>query len=143
MKARWMGMASLACVVAWALLTGVGRAQDGKPASAGAKSGKEEVKGGRLPMYFGQIGLSKKQEEDVRKAAQPFDEKIVQVRKQIAELEKQMDELDAEKVVACEKVLTDGQRSALAARREQAESEKASRKKKANSDTSKSDELKP
>ena len=114
-----------------------------KEGGSQAKAGKEEVKG-RLPIYFGQIGLSKKQEDDVRKAAQPFDEKVVHLRKQIADLDKQIDDLDAEKVAACEKVLTEGQKTALMARRDQAEAEKAARRKKAaNGDGAKTEEPKP
>jgi hypothetical protein len=143
MKLRRMNVMGVACALSLALIAGLSRAQDEKKKGPDPKSGKEEVKG-RLPIYFGQIGLSKKQEDDVRKAAQPFDEKIVTLRKQVADLEKQMDDLDAEKVAACEKVLTDGQKSALMARREQAEAEKAARKKKtASSDGAKTDEQKP
>jgi uncharacterized coiled-coil DUF342 family protein len=130
MKWRSMVVIGVSCALSVALLSGLSRAQDPKKPGTEAKSTKDEVKG-KLPIYFGQIGLSKKQEDDVRKAAQPFDEKIMKVRKQIAELDKQIDDLDDEKVMACEKVLTDGQRTALKARRDQAEAEKAARKKKA------------
>jgi len=143
MKLRRMNAVGVACALALAVLAGLSRAQDEKKESSGTKSGKEEVKG-KLPIYFGQIGLSKKQEDEVRKAAQPFDEKIFHFRKQIAELDKQIDELDAQKVAACEKVLTDGQRTALMARRDQAEAEKAARKKKAGSaDGPKGEDQKP
>jgi hypothetical protein len=139
-KRVWLvGLSSALCL---ALCAGLTRAQDDAKRPA-ASSGKEEVKG-RLPIYFGQIGLSRKQEDDVRKAAQPFDEKIVALRKQIADLDKQIDDLDAEKVAACEKMLTDGQKSALVARRQQAEADKAARKKKtANGESPKPEETKP
>jgi hypothetical protein len=143
MKLRRMSVAGVMCALSLAVLAGLSRAQDEKKGGSQPKSGKEEVKG-RLPIYFGQIGLSKKQEDDVRKAAQPFDEKIVQLKKQIADLDKQIDDLDAEKVTACEKVLTEGQKTALMARRDQAEAEKAARKKKAaNNDGAKTEGPKP
>ena len=142
MKLRRMSVVGVACALSLALLAGLSSAQDEKKGPE-AKTGKEEVKG-KPPIYFGQIGLSKKQEDDVRKAAQPFDEKIVRLRRQVAELEEQMDELVAEKVAACERILTEGQKSALMARREQAEAEKEARKKKTStSDSSKTDEQKP
>src|SRR5262245_7702019 len=141
MKWRRMSEVGVTCALCLALIAGLSRAQDEKKGPE-PKSGKEEVKG-KLPIYFGQIGLSKKQEDDVRKAAQPFDEKIVHLRKQLAEIEKQMSDLEAEKVTACEKVLTEGQRTALTARREQAEADKAARKKKANDGNGEKTETKP
>lgn len=143
MKWRRMVVSGIACLVSLALVAGLSRAQDDKKGSADSKPGKEEVKG-RLPIYFGQIGLSKKQEDDVRKAAQPFDEQIAKLKKQLAELDKQMDDLDAQKVAACEKVLTEAQMTALKARRDQAEAEKAARKKKtAATNGTKGDDSKP
>jgi cell division protein ZapA (FtsZ GTPase activity inhibitor) len=92
------------------------------------KSAEKEVKG-RLPRYFGQIGLSKKQEEEMRKVAQPFDERISQLRKQINEFEKQIDDHESAKIAACEKLLTEAQKAALKERRDPAELERANRKK--------------
>src|SRR5262249_41762909 len=87
MKLRRMSVVCVACVLSLAILAGLSRAQDDKKKGPDTNSGKEEVKG-KLPLYFGQIGLSKKQEDEVRKVAQPFDEKLVHLRKQVAELEK-------------------------------------------------------
>ena len=138
---RWL-MVALSCAVSLALVAGLSRAQDEKK-TTDSKAGKEEVKG-RLPNYFGQIGLSKKQEDDVRKAGQPFDEKIVGLKKQIAELEKQIDQLEADKLGAAEKLLNESQKTALKGRREAAEAEKSSKKKKtANGDSNKTEEKKP
>jgi hypothetical protein len=66
------------------------------------------------------------------------------VRKQIAELEKQIDQLEADKLVVCEKLLNESQKTALKGRRETAEAEKAAKKKKtANGDSNKTEENKP
>ena len=142
MTMRRLLVAGLSCLVSLALVAGLTRAQDEKKATD-SKASKDEVKG-RLPNYFGQIGLSKKQEEDVRKAAQPFDEKIATLKKQIADLEKQIDEQEAKKLGECEKVLNENQKTALKGRRDEADKEKASKKKKtANGDTNKTEEKKP
>ena len=123
------------------LVASLSRAQDKKE---GASKADEKVKKAAIPDYFGQIGLSDKQKEDVRKAAQPFEEKITALRKQIADLQKQIDEQEAAKLVACEKLLNDNQKTALKGRREEAEKEKAAKKSKtANGDGNKSEEKKP
>jgi hypothetical protein len=138
-RSRWV-VGIVSCSMSLALLAGLGRAQEEKK-SASKAAGKDEVKG-RLPLYFGQIGLSGKQEDEVRKVAQPFDERIAKVKKQIAELEKQIDDIDAEKLIACEKLLSDGQKSALKARREQAATERAAKSKKTGDGDSKKEEKK-
>ncbi len=131
----------LSCMLSLAVVTGLSLAQEKKE---GASKGDEKVKKAAIPDYFGQIGLSDKQKEDVRKAAQPFDDKIASLRKQIAELQKQIDEQEDAKLVACEKLLNDGQKQALKGRREAAEAEKASKKKRtANGDGKTSEEKKP
>jgi hypothetical protein len=136
-------MVASSCALSLALVAAMSLAQDEKKTTDSKSDKKDEVKG-RLPNYFGQIGLSKKQEDDVRKAAQPFDEKIVGLKKQIADLEKQIDVLEADKLVAAEKVLNESQKTALKGRREAAEAEKASKKKKtANGDSNKTEEKKP
>ena len=135
-------------MVAWAfaaslaLFAGLSRPQDEKK-SVESESAKAEVKG-RLPNYFAQIGLSEKQQERVREAALPFDEKVANLRKQIADLKKQIGQLESDRLVACEKLLNDYQKSALKGRRDEAEKEKAAKKQKtAIGDRSKSEEKKP
>jgi hypothetical protein len=141
MRKSWIVASS--CALSLALVAAMTLAQDEKKTTDSKPTKTDEVKG-RLPNYFGQIGLSKKQEEDVRKAAQPFDEKIVALKKQIADLEKQIDEQEAKKLGECEKVLNESQKTALKGRREAAEAEKTSKKKKtANGDTKKPEEKKP
>ena len=141
MVRRGLLLVALACAVSLALVAGLSRAQDKKE---GASKADEKVKKAAIPDYFGQIGLSEKQKEDVRKAAQPFDDKIASIRKQIADLEKQIDEQEAAKLVACEKLLNDNQKTALKGRRDEAEKEKAAKKQKtANGDSNKSEDKKP
>ncbi len=117
------------CLLSLALITAITVAQDeNKATKSKSPKAKEEVKG-RLPIYFGQIGLSGKQEDEVRKAAQPFEVKIVALRKQIEDLETQIDEQESLKLAACEKLLNENQKTALKGRRESAEAEKAAKKK--------------
>ena len=129
MWCRRLAIVWLAIAVSIAIGTGLSVAKDANRGASGNSTDKKEEVKGRLPIYFGQIGLSKKQEDEVRKTAQPFDVKIQGLRKEISELESQIDQLDKEKVLSCEAVLTDNQKAALKARREQAELEKAARKK--------------
>lgn len=133
------------CSVALAMVGTLSRAQEEKKGTETKSAEKGKVKG-KLPLYFGQIGLSKKQEDDVRKAGQPFDEKIAELRQKVAELEKQIDQQDSAKLAACEKLLSENQKSVLKERRETAEKEAAARKKagkKADGDEKKSEEKKP
>ena len=92
------------------------------------KTGEKAVKG-KLPNHFDHIGLTKKQEEDVRSAAKPFDEQIVKIRKQVDELEKQIHQLEADKATACEQKLTELQKASLKERRETTAKEAAAKKK--------------
>ena len=141
MLSRRMVAVGVSCVLSLALVAGLSRAQDKKE---GASKADEKVKKAAIPDYFGQIGLSDKQKEDVRKAAQPFDDKIGALRKQIADLQKQIDEQEAAKLVACEKLLNENQKQALKGRRDEADKEKAAKKKKAaNGDSTKPEEKKP
>jgi hypothetical protein len=135
----------VSCLLTLGLIAGLSRSQETQEKKKeGAAKSDEKVKKAAIPDYFGQIGLSDKQKEDVRKAAQPFDDKIASLRKQIAELQKQIDEQEAAKLAECEKLLNDGQKQALKGRREAAESEKASKKKKtANGNSAKTEEKKP
>jgi TolA-binding protein len=134
----------VSAVLALVIAVGLTSAQEQKKGTESKSAEKEKVKG-KLPNYFAQIGLSRKQEDDVRKAAQPYDERIAELRKQIDEMDKQVDEQEAAKLAACEKLLTEGQKTALAERRTAAEAEKAkkkSAKKTANGGEKKSDEKK-
>jgi hypothetical protein len=138
---RRSGIAAVACAVSLALVAGLSLAQEEKRGADSKSAEKDEVKG-RLPIYFGQIGLSKKQEDDVRKAAQPYDEKIAQIKKQIKDLDKQVQDQEAAKLAACEKLLTDNQKTVIKERRSQAEVERADRKK-SNKKTANGDGGKP
>ena len=144
-RSKWSGVI-VSCAVVLAMVGALSRAQDEKKGTE-AKSGEKEKVKAKVPMYFGQIGLSKKQEEDVRKAALPFDEKIHELRQKVKELEKQIDDQEAAKTTACEKLLNDGQKAALKGRRETAEKEAADRKKAGkkagDADAKKPDEKKP
>ena len=140
---------AVSCSLALALFSGLTLAQEQKKGDDPKSAEKDKVKG-KLPTYFGQIGLSKKQEDDVRKIAQPFDEKLSPLHKQVQELGKQIKELEEAKLAACEKSLTEGQRTALKERRATADTERAAdaakkkdTKKAANGDGNKPEEKKP
>lgn len=136
LRSRLM-MVAVSCVVSLGLIAGFSRAQETQEKKKEGAKSEEKVRKASIPDYFGQIGLSDKQKEDVRKAAQPFDDKI-------ADLQKQIDDQEKAKLAACEKVLTDGQRAALKERRETAQREKAAKKtKKANGESTKPEEKKP
>jgi hypothetical protein len=140
-----MVMIGVSCVLTMGLIAGLSRSQETQEKKKeGAAKSDEKVRKASIPDGFGQIGLSDKQKEDVRKAAQPFDDKITSLRKQIADLQKQIDEQEAAKSLACEKFLNENQKTALKGRREAAEAEKTPKKKKtANGDSTKPEEKKP
>jgi TolA-binding protein len=139
MMAKRFVVAGLSCALSLALVAGLSRAQETQEKKKeGAAKSEEKVRKASLPDYFGQIGLSDKQKDDVRRATQEFDEKIASIRKQILDLEKQIDEQEEKKLAAAENLLTEGQKTALKERRETATREKAARKtKKANGDEKK------
>ncbi len=132
-KVRWFAV-GLPCALALALVAGLGVAQEPK------KDGESKAKVKRktsLPNYFAQIGLSPKQQDDVRKIVEEYDAKIEALKKQIEDLE-------AEKMEKCEAALTEGQRTALKERRAAAEADKKAKKasKAANGDEKKPEEKK-
>jgi hypothetical protein len=73
----------------------------------------------RVPSYFGQIGLTPEQREAIYKIRAEHQARIT-------ELEKQVAELRAEELGACEGVLTETQKQLLAQRRKAAAAKKAS-----------------
>jgi hypothetical protein len=76
----------------------------------------------RVPDFFGQIGLTPAQKEDVYKIRATH-------QKQIDELEKQVAKLRSEMVTECETVLTDTQKELLGNLRKASAETKAARKK--------------
>ncbi len=132
---------AISCLLSLGLLVGLSRAQEKKE---GAGKSDEKVKKASIPDYFGDIGLSEKQKDDVRKATQPMDEKIASLKKQIADLQKQVVEQEGLKLAAAEKLLTDVQKASLKERRATADAEKSAKKTKktANGDEKKPDEKK-
>jgi TolA-binding protein len=76
----------------------------------------------RVPDFFGQIGLTPVQKEDVYKIRAKH-------QKQIDELEKQVAKLRSEMVTECETVLTDTQKELLANLRKASVEARAARKK--------------
>ncbi len=136
-RARWFAV-GLPCALALALAAGLGAAQEPKKDGDGKATDKGKAKRKTsLPNYFAQIGLSPKQQDDIRKVVEEYDAKVEALRKQIEELE-------AEKLEKCEAALTDGQKTALKERRVAAEAEKKAKKaaKTANGDEKKPDEKK-
>lgn len=78
----------------------------GKPAAAKKASDPSR----RVPAFFGQIGLSQDQKEDIYKIRAKHLEKI-------AALQKQIDEIKAEEMKECESKLSESQKLLLDARR--------------------------
>ncbi len=72
----------------------------------------------RVPPFFGQIGLSPEQKEEIYKVRGKHQEKIDALEKQIATIRGEM-------MAECESKLTDTQKQALESRRASAESKKA------------------
>src|SRR3954447_3814825 len=123
------GLATVALLVTGSLI-----AQEPGTTKAPSKSGSAKAKGPRdpsqkVPPYFGQIGITDEQRESIYKIQGRHQAKI-------DELEKQIDEIQAQKLAECEGVLTDSQKQILAHRRtaaaekrsDSAEKEKAKEK---------------
>ena len=72
----------------------------------------------RVPPFFGQIGLSPEQKEEIYKVRGKHQEKIEALEKQIATIRGEM-------MAECESKLTDTQKQALESRRTSVESKKA------------------
>ncbi len=70
----------------------------------------------RVPRFFGQVGLSLEQKEEIYKIRGKHRQKLEELHKQVAQIQAQM-------LTECESVLTDSQKQTLAARR--LDSEKA------------------
>lgn len=107
-------------VVAWAVAGGPTRAQDPKgekpatPAPAQAPAAKKTYDPARrVPPYFGQIGLSQEQREEIYKLRGKY-------LTQIADLEKQLAATRASMLADCEKLLSDTQKQMLETRRKAA-----------------------
>ncbi|HID23407.1 MAG TPA: hypothetical protein EYP14_13555 [Planctomycetaceae bacterium] len=80
----------------------------------------------RLPMYYGQIGLSREQREKIYEIQAKYRSQIEELMKQIGALrKKQKEEIEA--------VLTDEQKERLAKLQEEAQKRRAARKKKKSS----------
>ena len=148
----WYRISSVAvsCALALALFAAMGTAQEEKKKGDDSKSAEKDKAKGKLPNHFAKIGLTTKQQDDVRKIAQTFDDKIAQLHKQIQDIEKQIKEQEDAKLAACEKSLTEGQRTALKEARANAEADKSAAaakkkagKKPANGDGNKPEEKKP
>jgi len=112
MQAVGAGLATAALMAAGTLI-----AQDVKPSPKPDDPGPSARRGGdparRVPDYFGQIGLTPEQREAIYKIRGKHQAKI-------DELERQIDEIQAQMLVECEGVLTDTQKQMLAQRRKAA-----------------------
>jgi Spy/CpxP family protein refolding chaperone len=124
LRAVGAGLATVVLMTAGTLI-----AQEGMPPAA-RRSGDSTR---RVPDFFGQIGLTPEQREAIYKIRGKHQAKI-------DELEKQIDEVQAQMLGECEGVLTDTQKQMLAQRRKAAgagkkaeESEKAKGKTKSDS----------
>ena len=67
----------------------------------------------RLPNYFGQIGLSRRQRAELREVCEKFDRKIAELRWKIRQMQQEIRKLMQEKEAACTEKLTDEQRKRL------------------------------
>lgn len=70
--------------------TDVSHAQDAEKATKKVEAVRKKPRG-RLPAYYGQVGLSSKQRDDIYAAQAQFNEQIEVLRKQISVLEEKRD----------------------------------------------------
>ena len=85
----------------------MGKKRTQKPKATPKKAKTPKKAGGRLPSFYGQIGLSDEQREKVYEVQRTYREQIQELRKQLKTLEaKQKDEIN--------EVLTDEQKAKLA-----------------------------
>jgi hypothetical protein len=117
-----LGTAVLVALAAWPLGAQEPKKSDVKPATPPAPTTVRKVNDPvrRVPDFFGQVGLTKEQREEIYKIR----EKRLQ---QVAELEKQVVQIRADMVAECEKILTDTQKQMLEARRRAAAEKKKTR----------------
>ncbi len=82
----------------------------------------------RLPNYFAQIGLSRRQRSELRKVCEQFDRKIAERLWKIRQLQEEIRKLRQEKEAACMEKLTDEQRKRLAELKEAAARRRTARR---------------
>ena len=107
--ALWLGTLSLV-------------AQEAPATKAAPGAAKAKRANGRVPAYFGEIGLTPEQRESIYKIRAKHQAKI-------ADLQKQLAAVRQEELAECETVLSATQKELLAARRKAADEKKGSAKK--------------
>ena len=121
-KAGWvLGGAMMVALVAWPLGAQEPKKTDAKPADQAAPTArKASDPAQRAPRFFGQIGLSADQREEIHKIQSKHLQRIGDLQKQIAQIR-------AEMLAECEKVLNDTQKQLLESRRQAAAEKKKAR----------------
>lgn len=121
-KMGWvLGSAVMVALVAWPLGAQEPKKVDSKPADQAAPPARKAIDPAqRAPRFFGQIGLSADQREEIHK---------IQTKhfQQIGDLQKQIAQIRAEMLAECEKVLNDTQKQLLESRRHAAAEKKKAR----------------
>jgi TolA-binding protein len=119
-KVGWvLGSAVVVALVAWPLGAQEAKKADTKPADQAAPPARKVSDPARqVPRYFGQIGLSADQREEIHKIQAKHFQRIGDLQKQIAQMR-------AEMLAECEKVLNDTQKQLLESRRHAAAEKKA------------------
>src|SRR4051812_46529050 len=108
MRAVRAGLATAALMAAGTLIAQETTTPKPSNPAPAARRGGDPAR--RVPDYFGQIGLTPEQREAIYKIRGKHQAKI-------DELERQIDEIQAQTLVECEGVLTDTQKQMLAQRR--------------------------
>ena len=125
---------SLIAALALAILTTVGGPPQQPQAAAAAQKKAKKLKG-RLPNYYGRVGITKKQRQKIYSIQATYRDKLEALQQQIEELrEKQAVEVEA--------VLTETQRKKVQAFVEAARKKREARKKKREADKEKALEKK-
>jgi hypothetical protein len=115
LRAVGTGLATAALLVAGTLLAQEPTKTTTREPSAKVKSTRDPAR--VVPPYFGQIGITDEQRESIYKIQGKHLAKI-------EELEKQVDEIQAQMLKECEAVLTDLQKQSLSNRRKAAAEKK-------------------
>src|SRR4051794_31586845 len=102
MRAIGISLTAVAVLAAATLMAQEATTKDSSKSDAAAARRRPDPSG-RVPNYFGQIGLTSEQRETIYKIQGKHQRKI-------DELEKQIDEIQAQMLGECEGVLTDTQK---------------------------------
>jgi hypothetical protein len=121
-KLSWVvGVTALMALGAWPLGAQEPKKADTKPAAAPVSPARKAVdQARRVPDFFGQIGLTVDQRDEIYKIRSKHLQRI-------GDLEKQVAQIRAEMLGECEKLLNDTQKQLLESRRRSAAEKKKAR----------------